>query len=206
MIDIYLAQSCLDYFTHGTSFFSGSSDLSVGHLECVAYQSPEHGRIILFKGTDDWEDWRINFDSKINPEGFHTGWWRATELLSERVKSWVRRGGSTTPLSLSGHSAGGSLALLVAYRLAIGITRRTRTENVVTFGTPKVMSKGRLWVFRSALPQGSVREYINPYDLVPKFPFDPRYAESESRVHLEGKSQCPLKAHKLDTYLSLMEE
>jgi len=92
-----------------------------------------------FPETELFADW--GHDLMCPPAGWparHFGFARAWEKIRDPVLSWVRTQGNGRGLVLSGHSLGGALALMAANDLA----PQARIEAVITFGAPRVGTRG----------------------------------------------------------------
>lgn len=121
---------------------------------------------ITVAGTNDVHDWVQNLDARLTSfQGLsvHTGFAESTEmLLNSFSKHGVFEFTKTQHVTLCGHSAGGSIAQLVA------LDERINTQSIFTFGSPRVFSPesalliaGFGWhIFRIVLP----------YDPVPLYP------------------------------------
>lgn len=163
--------------------------ISEGHTQAYLAQSDEH-LVVAFRGTeapttiDGLKDWLLAdaFNLLIVPEGqlgsdfaaagvgarFHKGFMTALASIwapvFEAVKGELAR--EDRPLWLTGHSLGGALALLAAWRL----DRYTLPiHQVYTFGAPMVGNAVASAAFDRAFPKRIYR-YVNGSDPVPKLP------------------------------------
>lgn len=113
------------------------------------------GQVVSVAGTKD--GWDIVTDARFIPRyedglGFVSGgFWDVAQDMAVRVASQIRG-----PVSLTGHSAGGAIALLVGAHL---VSHRIPVREIVTFGAPRV---GRLKI----LDDVNHCHYRNGKDLV----------------------------------------
>lgn len=104
---------------------------------------------VIFRGSDSWADWRQNFRAWHECEGpdpgadaddalgikVHAGFRRSLDLLWPAVQCWLETLPPLRGIILSGHSLGGAMAVLAAWRLQ---RQGRRVAGVITFGAPRV--------------------------------------------------------------------
>ncbi len=128
--------------------------------------------LVTFRGTADVRNWLTDMDAfRTLPrwaEGgeIHAGFAAAIdniwdELLAETQTSSCCLHPSS--LILTGHSLGGALAMLAAFRL------RDRVEAVYTFGQPRVGNKAFALFYDYALKERTFR-VVHADDIVPRLP------------------------------------
>jgi triacylglycerol lipase len=92
--------------------------------------------VVAFRGTDDIRDWLANLNvDRVDWFGgsVHRGFHLAEESLAGRVLERLPE--SATPLWITGHSLGGALATLFAFRLQ---RAGHNVAGLYTFGSPRV--------------------------------------------------------------------
>lgn len=159
--------------------------------------------IVAFRGTENkLEDWLSDADARqhASPWGddgglikVHTGFHAALDLVwTELVQALVD---VRAPIWFTGHSLGGALALLAAYRLHHYEKPLLHTVGgVYTFGQPRVGNSSLADTCSLEFTQRVFR-YVNSTDLVPLVPpprpidykhlGQPRYFDVAGRLHHE---------------------
>lgn len=131
-------------------------------------------KVICFRGSKETLDWLLDFmalpgmdnelDDRFTVMGpVHSGFLTGAMSLLPQIAQEV----ATGPFSLTGHSLGGALALLVGALLTL---EGRPPEQIVTFGAPKVGFTS----FANVLKPVPVREYqfgADPVPLVPDWPY-----------------------------------
>lgn len=163
--------------------------LSVGNTQAYLATSDDH-IVAAFRGTEaptsieGLKDWLLTdaVNLLILPEGdlgtdfvaagvgarFHQGFMRALAEIWEQVFAAVdeERKKSDRPLWITGHSLGGALALLAAWRFK---RKFISVHQVYTFGAPMVGNVEAAQAFDREFPDKIFR-YVNGPDPVPKLP------------------------------------
>ncbi|HEY1068396.1 MAG TPA: lipase family protein, partial [Pirellulales bacterium] len=162
-------------FADSTAIQSGSMVAHVVHGEDVT--------VVVFRGTDDLEDWRTNLSQlrSSSPNGtVQGGFWLAYNAIKPQVRQHV----FATPrkyLWITGHSLGGALALLCAYDLvAHGDSEPT---GIMTFGQPMVAGR-ELASYLDGRFRGRYALFVNETDIVPRML--PAYTHCGSLVWFTG--------------------
>lgn len=158
--------------------------------------------IVAFRGTEKLlEDWLADLDARQDPSPWglpetisvHEGFFRALEAVwadLDRVLAPLR-----CPIWFTGHSLGGALALLAAYRLHhCAPASGHAVAGVYTFGQPRVGNTGLASYCSTELAQRVFR-YVNASDIVPLVPpsksadyhhfGQARYFDATGRLHHE---------------------
>jgi hypothetical protein len=153
-----------------------SSDHSL-HLACaetcllVYQQWPDiyvvkrsRDRILAVSGTRDYADWLINVSFIANDDSCHRGFLDRTYRLLPECLELLNRD-QTTPITLTGHSLGGAVAVLLAAKLKfLGYP----ITGCVTFGQPMVGDYKFAGIWRSL--NIATTRYIHGNDPVPQTP------------------------------------
>ena len=163
------------------------SDGEVGNVEYLI-----SGSVVTFRGTDEFKDWITN--ARILP------WWHrgigwcpagfvktAEDLSVEILCRMVEKDIAGSELTLTGHSLGGAMALLVG---AVMTNRGLSPAEIVTFGAPKC---GRL----KLLDNLNVTCYRNGKDIVPTVP--PIMRRHKKNVQV-GTAKSRIKDHYITNY------
>lgn len=125
--------------------------------------------IIAFRGTQQIQDWitdaRFEFTYFCGSR-VHNGFHCAITSVIDKVVAAVA--GSKKPLLITGHSLGGALAVLCAYRLA---TKGIPIAAVYTFGQPRVGDAAFVHSYNSTQDLGArTWRIVNEEDIVPRIP------------------------------------
>ena len=122
---------------------------SLGFEKCITVSSPFHTQVaylvsggdvavIVFRGTDDTEDWLTNANiylHQLRIGEIHTGFSGAYGMVQTRIVEEVAKM-KPKHLWATGHSLGGAMALVCAVDM---IEFQNRNINgVITFGQPKI--------------------------------------------------------------------
>jgi hypothetical protein len=163
--------------------------ISVDNTQVYVTDSDE-SIVVAFRGSeapntlDGFKDWLLTNANNylILPAGqsgtefvaagvgarFHRGFLDALEmvwgLLSAAVGAAIQA--KERPLWVTGHSLGGALALLAAWRFNRNFVA---VQEVVTFGSPMIGNEAASQAFARELP-GKVFRYVDLEDLVPHLP------------------------------------
>lgn len=146
--------------------------------------------VVAFRGSqspdslDGFKDWLLTNASNflILPEGrigtdfasagvgarFHRGFMEALAEIWEPLYAAVEAAQSEKerPLWITGHSLGGGLALLAAWRFQ---RQFLAVHQVYTFGAPMVGNAAAAEAYREEFP-GKIHRYVDRLDLVPLLP------------------------------------
>ncbi len=181
--------------------------LSVGNTQVYVARN-DKVLLIAFRGSqapntlDGLKDWLLTnaSDYLILPEGqigtdfaaagvgarFHRGFMAALHEIWEPLYTTVAKAteSSDRPLWITGHSLGGALALLAAWRLQRNFIT---VHEIVTFGAPMIGNEAAAQAFEQELT-GKVFRYVNFEDPVPLLPsislVANKYAHCQSEVSL----------------------
>ena len=118
---------------------------------------------IVFTGSNDPQDWWINFNFRKTKQGIHRGWWDSYKKIKSQIDDILDTYPSDFPLYIYGHSAGGALAGICALFRA-----RKRSCYLITFGQPKFCNQ-----LTGDRLMADVKDYariVNWGDIVPMLP------------------------------------
>ena len=153
--------------------------------------------VIMFRGTNPSEiqDWYINLSNrsrKVDHGNVHAGFWTGYDSLHGQLAK-VLEASKPKKVWITGHSLGGALAVVCAYRLSS--MENLEIAGVMTFGQPKVGNPAFCKHMDVTL-RGRMVHFVNESDLVPRVP--PSFDHFGSLVWYKGggirRSQPPMLA------------
>ena len=182
-------------------FFRGKKsivDLQFMHLSREDKESGKELIVIVFRGSQEPQDWMTNFN--LNEEDFHTrggvhqGFNEALKLFLETMKIEgstaqefplslfdIDRINKNTEIILTGHSLGGALATLAGCQLyEMGIAKEN--IEIYTFGAPPVGTERFCNYYNDKL---NIYRLVNEEDVVPKLD------KITSLFHISNKIELP---------------
>jgi hypothetical protein len=164
-------------------------------LECYALHDGEN-LVISFRGTEDAQDILQDLRAIILQKFV---WGRAHKGFAVSVESaWdklleVVKGAGDVHMFITGHSKGGAEATYFASKLQALILSgdhdnpiEGHIDDVVTFGSPRVLGLKAAWVYRATLGNKTYR-YVHVSDPVTLLPFSFRYAHVKQLRWFTGK-------------------
>ncbi|XP_058076534.1 phospholipase A1 PLIP2, chloroplastic-like [Magnolia sinica] len=135
-------------------------------------------RFFAIQGSESLASWQANLlFEPIQFEGLnvlvHRGIYEAAKGIYEQmlpeVRAHLKSCGNSATLRFTGHSLGGSLALLVNLMLLIrGEAPLSSLLPVITFGSPSIMCGGDYLLRKLGLPQSHVQAITMHRDIVPR--------------------------------------
>ena len=174
------------------SVASLNSSTLVGYVASLGDTS-----VIMFRGTNPSEiqDWFINLSNRsrmVDHGNVHAGFWTGYDSLHGQLAK-VLEASKPKKVWITGHSLGGALAVVCAYRLSS--MENLEIAGVMTFGQPKVGNPAFCKHMEVTL-SGRMVHFVNESDLVPRVP--PSFDHFGSLVWYKGggirRSQPPMLA------------
>jgi triacylglycerol lipase len=137
------------------------------HSACVVIAEGHGATFVTFAGSDPGkpQDWITDFEARPAADGQHSGFKATVETVSRKIQTALaNRTAPTQPLFFTGHSLGGALAILAAFRAP-----PKQQVVVYTFGSPR---NGGEQFFDDYTPRlGNVTfRFVHGSDLVPTVP------------------------------------
>jgi triacylglycerol lipase len=133
--------------------------------------------VAAFRGTVDLRNWLTDLDCEFAPENgcrVHAGFAEALESVREKTLEGICQMAQACQarpkLWLTGHSLGGALAMLLAWRVRERY-RRQPFSGVYTFGQPRVGNAAFCARYDESGLRGSTFRIIYRADIVPHVPF-----------------------------------
>lgn len=137
--------------------------------------------VISIQGTETLAAWQANLQfepTQFEPEAntgvmVHRGIYEAAKRLYEEVlpciSAHMEKHGDNGRLQFTGHSLGGSLAMLLSLMVVVRSTAPVSAMlPVYTFGSPCVMCGGNHLLAHLGLPHSHIRSIIMHMDIVPR--------------------------------------
>lgn len=151
--------------SHGYSLTHHSDIPGLAVTYFLLTNDKSKSQVISVRGTSNIENTLLDMDAKLvtDPHAgvrLHRGFSTAAEKIYSEVKPLLKQGYT---LSMTGHSLGGAVALVLAMYLDLD---GSGIENVVTFGQPKVTNVAGAKKFEHL----DVYRLVTPDDLVPLVP------------------------------------
>jgi triacylglycerol lipase len=137
------------------------------HSACVVIAEGHGATFVTFAGSDPGkpQDWITDFEAMPGPDSLHSGFKEAVEMVWPKIRTALdKRTAPTQPLFFTGHSLGGALAILAAFRAP-----PEQQIVVYTFGSPR---NGGEQFFDDYTPRlgGATFRFIHGADIVPTVP------------------------------------
>jgi len=147
---------------------------------CVAAQDNTATLWVVIEGSTNFASWQANLtfqpvtfeDSALGVE-VHRGAYTAAKTMyrrvEEAVKAHVAKHGARARVRITGHSIGGSIAMILAMLLLVrNGAPRYALADVWAFGAPYVMTGGEALLARLGLPRRFIRMVTMGDDIVPR--------------------------------------
>ena len=164
--------------TRSSSSTNGSSSLPVNY--CVAADDVTGELWVVIEGSTSLASWQTNltfqpvtFEDPSLDVRVHRGSYDAARLIYDDIRAavaeHVKAFGRRARIHVTGHSIGGSLAMLLALMLVLRKDApREAMADVWTFGAPYVLCGGDALLARMGLPRRFVRGVAMGKDIVPR--------------------------------------
>ncbi|KAI0529429.1 hypothetical protein KFK09_001978 [Dendrobium nobile] len=148
-------------------------------------------RYFVIQGSESLESWQANLlFEPVQFEGLdvlvHRGIYEAAkgiyqQMLAE-VQAHLKHHGNSAIFRFTGHSLGGSLAVLVNLMLLVrGDAPPSSLLPVITFGAPSIMCGGDYLLRKLGLPQSHVQAIMLHRDIVPRA-FSCHYPDQVAKI------------------------
>lgn len=169
----------------------------------AALVSREDSAVIVFRGTEASRAVVIDLVANLGVpvrwagEGrVHSGYVRAFNRISYEVRTMAEQVSSEVPLFLTGHSMGGALAELYAAWTSHNLA------GVITFGTPKTMSRRAALAIRC-----EIRRIVMPFDFAQCWPPIPILGHPGPKIRLVPVTWYPgpVTRHDINGYVRSLE-
>ena len=165
----YLAENEAKHLFEEYGLTSVVSICSPFHSQCAYVASGEDVLVVVFRGTDDTEDWFFNgnlYPRQMAEGSLHCGFACAygtvrTQVLEEIKKTKAKH------IWITGHSLGGAMALVCAYDLTV--YQGNKIDGVITFGQPMIGKPNLATCLQGNLGD-RYAHFINELDAVPQVP------------------------------------
>jgi len=140
--------------------------------------------VIGFRGTKDPADWLTDariIGHRIADGKIHRGFYQVVDaIFRDACQEALRQGAQDKTVWMTGHSLGGAMAVVFAYR---GLTeQKLAPEGVITFGQPLAVSHSLAQQLLDRFNTRYIR-FVNNWDVVPRLL--PNYRHAGSRVYLK---------------------
>jgi len=150
---------------------------------------------VCIRGSDDLTDWRYNFELiAVDSALFgsvHSGFEKQYNILMPLVREQLGDVRTLNTVTITGHSLGGALGLLVAFDLQRNIGLQ---PEVITFAQPRVGRGAFIEQIGTTLCSTYAR-FVNPTDPVPRLPFGFQHC---GQRFLFGSNNAPSVSHEPD--------
>ncbi len=155
---------------YANPFFSNEAVFSKNDAEGLGFMFENHA-FLVFRGSSSFTDWYRNFKFTKEEDGdvrIHKGFRINLNLLQKQIDDWL----ATIPKDCkgyicSGHSLGGAMATLCAYRLA---AKGLNVSRVITFGAPRVGDFKFQKIYKELGLQDKTVRVVNGTDAVSYIP------------------------------------
>jgi len=140
------------------------------HSACVVVAEGQGATFVTFAGSDPlkFQDWITDFSAMPSPSNLHSGFEQAVETVLPDIQlAFGKRAAPNQTVFFTGHSLGGALAILAAWRIS-------RLQNapkiaVYTFGSPRNGGEEFFEDYTSRLGDFTFR-LVHGTDIVPTVP------------------------------------
>jgi len=147
---------------------------------CVAAHDDSATLWVVVEGSTNFASWQANLtfqpvtfeDDSLNVT-VHRGAYTAAKTMYGRIeraaKEHVAKHGARAKIRITGHSIGGSIAMILGLMLLVrNGAPRYALADVWTFGAPYVMNGGDALLARFGLPRSFIKDVMMGDDVVPR--------------------------------------
>jgi len=163
---------------------------------------------VVTRGTATGHDWlsNINVITNRGPSGYpvHAGFQQVFKSIEESI-STALKGKNPSRIHCVGHSLGGAVSNLVAFKLS----EEGHGVSLYTFGAPRVGMQGMTQHLVAQLGEENIYRVYNPADVVPMIPVYPFMHAPSIRDGLcvkTGGDLFSLNAHYMSAYSPAVEQ
>ena len=147
---------------------------------CVAAHDDSATLWVVVEGSTNFASWQANltfqpvtFEDEALNVTVHRGAYTAAKTMYGRIeraaKEHVAKHGARAKIRITGHSIGGSIAMILGLMLLVrNGAPRYALADVWTFGAPYVMNGGDALLARFGLPRSFIRDVMMGDDVVPR--------------------------------------
>lgn len=139
------------------------------HSQCAYVASGEDVVVVVFRGTDDTEDWFFNgnlYPRQMVEGNLHCGFACAYGTVRTQVLEEIKKA-KAKHIWITGHSLGGAMALVCAYDFTV--YQGNKIDGVITFGQPMIGKPNLATCLQGKLGD-RYAHFINELDAVPQVP------------------------------------
>jgi hypothetical protein len=184
----YLEIADINFVNYGVEFVKKLSSTKTGTQGLVAVNHQEKILYIIFRGTDQFTDLKMNFKfqqvpfmTKCGIGNVHLGFLEAFQSIRKQIININFTMYADYDIVVTGHSLGGALATLTG-----SMSVFSNSIYVVTFGSPKVGDRKFMESFNKCIDSSRI---VFEADPVPELPPLPQYCHvgGELRIDSEGR-------------------
>ena len=161
------------------------------HSACFVVAEGQGATFVTFAGSDPgkFQDWITDFEAMPSPDDLHSGFEKAVGTVLPDIQAALgKRATPSQPVFFTGHSLGGALAILAAWR--ISLLPNAPEIIVYTFGSPRNGGQKFFDKYTSRLGDFTFR-LVHGTDIVPTVP----PALLDVYRHVGQAVQCPTDGH-----------
>ncbi len=157
----------------------------------ICYNDILGSAAIVFRGSANRQNWLLNLDARMrrgdDGSTTHYGFTEAHEAMHPEVQERLNSlldGHGYQRLLITGHSLGGALACMCAYRLRTLLS--PSAIQVITFGQPRVGTAYWQSMYNACVP--NTLRVVHAYDDVPLIPCSP-FHHVGTLLHLDSQGR-----------------
>jgi len=183
-------QEMLKHWTLAETAYGSLQEIKSKHLDAMIFGNPDRGDMcyvipgdgnsayVVFRGSNDFKDWLLNFWFGTSRQGVHKGFWYGLDGIYDDIVEHLKKL-SPSKVYIVGHSRGGGLGEVFARRISRQHAYSFAHDITgVLFGSPRVSRKRFI---RDYPVNGKLNYVDNGADIVCKMP--PSWA---AQFHRDG--------------------